>query len=373
MRKDEQWQCHIGRKVIIESPRNCKTNIVIRGNFVTSAADNGAFSCPWSRMAHDCAMKSRQLLGFLKRVTAPRLALFALLATFGMAVSKNPPADASDKILAAIPEKPLAEASEKRRILVFAVTNGFRHQSIPTGQMMMRLMGEKTGAFEAVVSDDLANFEADKLATYHAVCFLNTTGSVFLPHKKEMEKMDDAARTAAREREARLQKNLMDYIRGGGGFVGIHAATDTYYDWAEYGEMINGYFDGHPWNANASVSLKVEPGQEAHPLAAMFRGENLDITEEIYQLKDPYESRKVRMLLRLDTERSPMDVRGIKRKDGDFGVSWARMWGEGRVFYSALGHNHEIYWHPDIVVHFLAGIQWALGDLEADATPVAAR
>lgn len=318
-------------------------------------------------------MKSRTLLRFLTRISAPRLAILALVATLGFAVSQNPPPDASDKILAALPEKPLAKPAEKRRILVFAVTNGFRHQSIPTGQLMMRLMGEKTGAFEAVVSDDLANFEADTLATFHAVCFLNTTGNAFAPHKKEWEKMDEAARATAKEREDRLKKNLMAYVRGGGGFVGIHSTTDTFYEWEEFGKMMNGYFDGHPWNANAAVSLKVEPGQEEHPLAAMFRGENVNITEEIYQLKDPYDSSQVRMLLRLDTEKSPMDVRGIKRKDGDFGVSWARMWGDGRVFYSALGHNHEIYWHPEIILHYLAGIQWALGDLEAEATPVAAR
>ncbi len=317
-------------------------------------------------------MKRRPLIRFFFKISAPRIAMLALVTTFGFAVSAKLPSDASGKILAAVPEMPMAEPSEKRTMLVFAVTNGFRHQSIPTGQLMMRLMGEKTGAFEAVVSDDLANFEADALAGFDAVCFLNTTGNPFLPHKKEMEEMDEAALAQAREREERLKKNLMSFIRGGGGFVGIHAATDTFYDWPEYGEMINGYFDGHPWNANARVSLKVEPGQEEHPLASMFRGENLDVTEEIYQLKDPYDSAKVRMLLRLDTERSPMDVRGIKRKDGDFGVSWARMWDEGRVFYSALGHNHEIYWHPDIVAHFLAGIQWALGDLEAEATPVAA-
>lgn len=318
-------------------------------------------------------MKSTPLLRFVTRITAPRLALLALAATFGFAVSESPPPDASDKILASLPEKPLAKPAEKRRILVFSVTNGFRHKSIPTGKLMMRLMGEKTGAFEAIVSDDLENFEADTLATFHAVCFLNTTGNPFIPHKKDWEKMDEDSRTAAKEREERLKKNLMSYVRGGGGFVGIHATTDTFYEWEEFGKMMNGYFDGHPWNANTAVSLKVEPGQEEHPLAAMFRGDNLDITEEIYQLKDPYDSSQVRMLLRLDTERSPMDLRGIKRKDGDFGVSWARMWGEGRVFYSALGHNHEIYWHPEIVLHYLAGIQWALGDLEADASPVVAR
>lgn len=300
---------------------------------------------------------------------AHHLALLALVATLGLAVSQKPPEEASDQILAAVPEKPLAAPAKQRKLLVFAVTNGFRHQSIPTGQLMLRLMGEKTGAFEAVVSDDLANFEAEALAKFDAVCFLNTTGNPFLPHKDVMKDLDEAAKAAATERMERLKKNLMGYIRGGGGFVGVHAATDTFYDWPEYGEMINGYFDGHPWGANTAVSLKVEPGQEEHPLAAMFRGENINISEEIYQLKDPYQSQRVRMLLRLDTERSPMDLKGIKRTDKDFGVSWARKWDDGRVFYTALGHNHAIYWHPEIVLHFLAGVQWALGDLEADASP----
>lgn len=328
-----------------------------------------AFACPEKWTGHDARMETRKSHRWFMVPGAHHLALLALLATFGFAISQKPPEDASDKILAAIPEKPFAAPAEKRRVLIFAVTNGFRHQSIPTGQLMMRLMGEKTGAFEAVVSDDLANFEADALATFDAVCFLNTTGNPFLPHKKEMEKMDDAAKSAAQERDARLRQNLMAFVRGGGGFVGLHSATDTFYDWPEYGEMLNGYFDGHPWNANTAVSLKVEPGEEEHPLAAMFRGENIDITEEIYQLKDPYDSARVRMLVRLDTERSPMDLKGIKRTDKDFGISWARKWGDGRVFYSALGHNHAIFWHPEIVQHFLAGIQWATGDLEADASP----
>jgi type 1 glutamine amidotransferase len=333
----------------------------------------GLFLALCGRSFNVLRMKAIPLLRWLGALTAPRLAIAALAATLGFAISKDPPPDAGDKITAALPEKPFSEPAKPRRLLVFAVTNGFRHASIPTGQMMLRLMGEKTGAFEAVVSDDLANFEPDALAKFDAVCFLNTTGNVFLPHKKEFDNMDEAARAAAVEREQRLKQGLMKWIRAGGGFVGIHSATDTCYEWAEYGDMMNGYFDGHPWGAGSAVSIKVEPGQEAHPLASMFEGQNIDITEEIYQLKAPYDAAKVRMLMRLDTERSPMDVKGIKRTDGDFGVSWARMWGDGRVFYTSLGHNHEIYWHPKIVRHYLAGVQWALGDLKADASPAAAR
>lgn len=127
--------------------------------------------------------------------------------------------------------------------------------------------------------------------------------------------------------------------------------------------MLGAYFDGHPWGANKNVSIKVEPGKEKHKLAVMFEGKNVEFPEEIYQFKDPYDSKKYEMLLRLDPEKTDMKVGGIKRTDGDFGVAWTKNWGKGRVFYCSLGHNHEIYWHPKVLRHYLAGIQWAMGDL----------
>jgi type 1 glutamine amidotransferase len=177
--------------------------------------------------------------------------------------------------------------------------------------------------------------------------------------------MSGEEKRAAQAKEMVLRENLMSFVKGGGGFVGIHAATDTFYDWPEYGEMINGYFDGHPWSANKRVSIYVEPGQELHPLAAMFGGERLDFKEEIYQFKAPYDSTKVHMLLRLDPEKSAK-VGGMKRTDNDYGVAWARSWGKGRVFYSSIGHNHDMFWHPKVLRHYLAGIQWAMGDFKVD-------
>ncbi len=279
---------------------------------------------------------------------------------------EQPPAGAAEKIAGALPDEPYAKPAEPRKLLVFSATNGFRHASIATGKLALVELGKKTGAFEAVVSDDLANFEAEALAGFDAVCFLSTTQNVFMPHPSEREKMSPEDMKAAEERDKRLKDNLMAYIKSGGGFVGIHAATDTFYEWEEYGRMINGYFDGHPWNADTPVSIQVEPGQEEHPLAAMFEGENLDFKEEIYQFRAPYDSKDVHMLLRLDTEKTNMSLPGIKREDGDFGVAWARPWEKGRVFYCSLGHNHEIYWHPKVLRHYLAGIQWAMGDLQAE-------
>ncbi len=299
-----------------------------------------------------------------------------LLALIQQLPAQEAPAGALEKITEALPDKAFAKATKPRKVLVFSRTNGFRHESIATGKIALAEMGKKTGAFEAVISDDLANFEVDALKGFDAVCFLSTTLNVFSPTAKELEKMSDSDKATAAERDARLKDNLMKFIKSGRGFVGIHAATDTFYEWPEYNRMINGCFDGHPWGAGTKVSIKVEPGQEKHPLVAMFNGENIEFKEEIYQFKSPYDSKAVHMLLRLDTERSDMNVRGIKRTDGDFGVAWARPWEKGRMFYCSLGHNHEIFWEPKVLSHYLAGIQWAIGDYQVevrDAKSVSAK
>jgi type 1 glutamine amidotransferase len=195
-----------------------------------------------------------------------------------------------------------------------------------------------------VISDDLRNFEPGKIDQFDAILFLSTTQNVF----------------KGVENEKVLQDSLMTFVKSGKGFVGIHAATDTFYNWPEYGEMMNGYFDGHPWRADTSVHIKVVEGKADHPLVAMFEGKPLEF-------KDPYDSSEVDMLLRLDPEKSDK-VKGMKRKDNDYGVAWARHWEKGRVFYCSLGHNHDIFWHPKVLRHYLAGIQWALGDYEVDVS-----
>lgn len=253
---------------------------------------------------------------------------------------------------------------QERKLLVYAVTRGYRHKSISTGQEAMRLMAEKTGAFKVVVSDDMSNFEPGVIDQFDAVCFLNTTKDVFKPDKKVWQNLKPDERKQATEREIRLQKSLMDFLKAGKGFIGIHAATDTYYSWSEYGEMIGGYFDGHPWNANTPVSIMVEKGQKEHVCCAHLEGENLNFKEEIYQFKAPYDPNKLHILLRLDPEQN--DFSKGKRADKSYGVSWIKHHGKGRVFYSSLGHNDHIYANPKVLEHYLRGIQWALGDIEAE-------
>ncbi len=299
----------------------------------------------------------------MKHIVPIATALFAMTLP---SPAEAPPAGAAEKIAAILPDKPFAKPEKPRKLLVFAKTNGFRHASIATGKLALEELGKKTGAFETTITEELDEFEIDNLKKYDAVLFLSTTMNVFAPKKDVFDKMTDDEKKSATERETRLKDNLMKFIKSGRGYIGIHAATDCCYEWAEYGKMVNGFFDGHPWTADVKVSVKVEPGQEKHPLVAMFEGQNVEFPEEIYQFKDPYNSKSVHMLLRLDTEKTDMTRKGIKRTDGDFGISWARHWEKGRVFYSSLGHNHEIYWHPKVVRHYLAGIQWALGDYKVE-------
>jgi type 1 glutamine amidotransferase len=267
---------------------------------------------------------------------------------------KDGPLKNADKIEPSLPAEAFAKPKQARKLLVFSITNGFRHGSIETGQAAFTLLGRKTGAFEAVVSNDLANFESDKINEFDAICFLNTTGDPFFDKAIGKEE--------AEAKSVRLQKNLQDFVKGGKGFVGIHSATDTLYNGKEYGEMIGGYFDGHPWGSGSQVSIAVDSAAVEHPIVKHLGGKSLDFKEEIYQLKDPYDSKKVQMLLRLDLEKS--EKQGLKRTDGDYGVSWVRKWGEGRVFYCSLGHNDDMYWHPDVLKVYLGGIQYALGDFD---------
>lgn len=276
-----------------------------------------------------------------------------------------PPQGAWENITKALPAKAWAAPQKPRKLLVFSVTSGFRHASIATGKVALTELGKKTSAYQTIVSDDLANFEADAIGQFDAICFLSTTQDVFSPHPSVLKKMSEEEKVAAKEKSAQLNQNLLRYIESGKGFVGIHAATDTLYNMPEYGRMIGGYFDGHPWTADKEVQIDVEKGQEKHPLAMMFDGQSMNFKEEIYQLKDPYSAKKQQVLLRLNVEKSAQ-VKGLKRADGDYAVAWARNYGKGRVFYCSLGHNHDMYWNDKILSHYLAGIQWAMGDLKAE-------
>jgi type 1 glutamine amidotransferase len=173
----------------------------------------------------------------------------------------------------------------------------------------------------------------------------------------------------SKNREEFLKKSLAEFVASGKGLAGVHSATDTYGGWKEYNKMMGGAFAGHPWTKKVPVK-NLEP---KHPLNAAFDGKDFEVTDEIYQFRlDTALPSERKFLLALDTEKmDPKDVQAGNRNKvgGLYPVSWCATYEKGRTFYCSLGHMESIYWNPVVLRHYLAGIQYALGDLEADATP----
>ena len=276
------------------------------------------------------------------------LALANVLLAMGGCVETPDPGLDPDQALAieaALPDRPLVPPRRARSLLVFNLSKGFSHESIRWVDFAIARMGENTGAFRTVVSGDTTMFTPEGLAEFDAVVFNNTTGEPFT--------------------DPGLRASLLDFVRGGGGVVGIHAATDGFYQWPEFGEMMGAYFVSHPWNEE--VTLRVEEPQ--HPLTAAFPSTSYVVADEIYQFREPYSRDRLRVLISLDTSHLDLGRTGVERYDGDFAIAWIRREGSGRVFYSALGHRFGIFTDPVILQHWLAGIQFALGDLEVEAGP----
>ena len=155
-----------------------------------------------------------------------------------------------------------------------------------------------------------------------------------------------------------LLKNLLDFVAGGKGICGVHAATD-WSGWDDYGTMMGGQFAQHPYR---NIVCKNE--DPANPINAAFGGKEFPFSDEIYVFKDNYNRKDKHVLLSIDVEKSKLGQQA--RKDRDYWVSWVRPYGQGRVFYCSLGHEDATYCNKTVLKHFLAGIQYAMGDLKAD-------
>ena len=278
--------------------------------------------------------------------------------------AQEPPAltpEQKQQVDAALPAKAPAKPKKARRLLVISlakvqdrIVRG--HPAIPAGMYAIEEMGKRTGAYEATLSNDIEMFRPAKLKQFDAVCFNNTQGVLF----------DDPE----------LRQSLQSFLAGGGGVVGFHAAIATFvqhpvYDqWPWFGRMLGGTENGgHPWGPNDTYTVKVDDPKS--PLNAAFQGKGFDVNDEIMQLQEPSLRQHMRVLLSVDMEKSK-PTRGmlpVRQQDHDFPLTWIRAEGKGRVFCSGIGHNASVFWNAPLLQHVLAGIQYALGDLDADATP----
>jgi type 1 glutamine amidotransferase len=246
-------------------------------------------------------------------------------------------------------------AQEKtRRLLVIGQSKGYEHDSISTAMATLYNIGRRSHLWETYFRTDCAaitrkprKWGARNLADFDAVAFF-TDGEL---------DMDDSQKA-----------DLLSFIREDGkGFIGIHSAAITFLSWPQYGKMLGGYFDGHPWG-QFQAPLVVEdskfPGMGHLP-------RTFTLHDEIYQIKT-FSRENVRVLMRLDAGKVDLSKKGVHRKDRDFAVIWARTFGKGRVLYNGLGHRAAVWDRPDIQEMWQDLVRWALGDLPGDATPRAA-
>jgi uncharacterized protein len=227
-----------------------------------------------------------------------------------------------------------AQSTRKGRLLYLTLSAGFKHESIPLSREIVTDLGKGSGGFDVTLADDVSPFTEANLKNYDAVMFY-TTGE--LPMSAEQK---DA---------------LLDFVRSGHGFVGVHSATDTFYMWPEYLELIGGYFNDHPWHQKVTVDVVDASNPIVSALAPSF-----EITDEIYQISD-FQWQDSHVLLRLDPASVDLTKQGVHRRFYGWPLAWTRRYGQGRVFYTALGHEDAVWHDPRYQQMLLKAIQWAMG------------
>ena len=261
----------------------------------------------------------------LRRRAVLASAFLAALPAFAGALAQNPPPDTADGA----------------RVLVFTKTAGFVHASIPAGVRAVTELGA-AGGFAVDSTSDAGRFTDAGLAPYDAVVFLSTTGDVL-----------DAAQETAFER----------FIAAGKGYVGVHAAADTEYDWPFYRALVGRQFVQHPAHQRATV-YPVASGVDDFPggpgVMAGF-GDSLTLLEEWYEYTVPY-AIDLRDLMRVDTATyDTRGYRGAERTGVYHPLAWYHEYGGGRAFYTGVGHMDETFALPAFREHLAAGLAWAIG------------
>jgi type 1 glutamine amidotransferase len=238
-----------------------------------------------------------------------------------------------------------AQQAARKRLLAWADTiTGYQHDSISHALATIERLGSQSGAFETFIRTDsqwitkqpfpLPARHTKDLNQFDAVFFFGT-GDNLNPQQK---------------------KDLLSFIRDDGkGFVGAHTATDAFFEWPEFGRMIGGYFDDHPWGVFDAPVIVEDP---AFPAMTMFPAQ-FTIRDEIYQHKD-FSRDRVHVLARLDASKLDLKNPKVRRTDADFPVAWAKMYGNGRVFFSTFGHTNEAWDNPQVQKMYLEAIRWSM-------------
>ena len=213
------------------------------------------------------------------------------------------------------------------RVLMLTATAGFRHDSIATAQQVMASLAASSDEFTVTSTEQLSAISESGLAGYDVLFFALTSGE--LPFSAE-------------QRAA-----IVNWVSGGKGFIGAHSATDTLYDWADYGRLVGAYFKEHPWTQQGTVVVEAP----SHPAASGI-GDRFALTEEFYTFRENPRP-NVQVLLRLDA--------ASVGASGDYPLAWAHSFGSGRAYYNALGHFPGTWTDTRFQRQLVGAVRWAAG------------
>jgi type 1 glutamine amidotransferase len=252
----------------------------------------------------------------------------------------------------ASPRQALVTPKKARKLLIIDLCpqGGFYHRTIPYANLALEFMAKNTGAFEPIFNNDLDNLKYPKIKEYDAVFLNSVVGSVFS--------------------DPDVINGLIRYVREGGGLAAIHGSTFASTDVPEYGELLGATTAPH--RALEPAMLKIDDPNS--PITKQFEGHSITWIDELYHFppSGPYSREKLHVLMSIDIARSgPPAPSMAVRPDNDYGLVWIRSYGNGRVFNCALGHSVLLFGTPQTAQMILGGIQFVLGDLEADSTPSA--
>ena len=269
------------------------------------------------------------------------------------------------KIESLAPSAPRVKA-EIKKILVFSQHTGFYHWTIPHNDEMLKILATKSGAFEVTIARDIDSFDKKNLKQYDAIILNNSNPAgpkrdLFWDLLKKNSTLNDQ-RIA--ELSAQYEKTLMDYVSKGGGLMILHGAITVQNNSKEFSKMVGGSFDYHPKQQEMHLK-KVNPN---HPLVQAFKGNGFTHVDEPYFFNNAYSDYNFRPLLYIEADK----LEGVKKEvsDNTIYVSWIKRHGKGRVFYTSPSHNAQSMDNPELLQFFLDGMQYVVGDLKCDDSPI---
>lgn len=271
-----------------------------------------------------------------------------------------------DKIYGLAPERPTFPISEKKSVLVFSLHTGFDHWVIPHTEEMLKVISEKSGAFEVTGSKDVGMFEMESLKKFDAVVLNNTCSksdhrNLFWDKLREESEADSAQ---VMKWALRLEENLLEYVENGGGLLLLHGAVTTQNNSNAFSRLVGASFDYHP--PQQAIQVRLE--DPSHPLVQAFPSGGFNHVDEPYFYKNAYSALDFKPLLYFNNS----EITGQKNAmaDGKTYLAWIRAQGKGKVMYCSPSHNAQSFENPQLLRFFLDGMQYVAGDVECDETPI---